>query len=80
MGNLAVLMRTLIGDDPTSLLWVAGLLAVGLVLFLLEYFFGTEQLRPPGVERGDPDAAEPPPGVERGDPDAAEPPPSDKEH
>ena len=65
VGNLAVLIYT-VGDDPTSLLWVAGLLAVGLVLFLLEYFFGTEQLRPPGVERGDPDAAEPPP--------------SDKEH
>ena len=65
VGNLAVLIYT-VGDDPTSLLWVAGLLAVGLVLFLLEYFFGTEQLRPPGVDRGDPDAAEPPP--------------SDKEH
>ena len=65
VGNLAVLIYT-VGDDPTSLLWVAGLLAVGLVLFLLEYFFGKEQLRPPGVERGDPEAAEPPP--------------SDKEH
>ena len=65
VGNLAVLIYT-VGDDPTSLLWVAGLLAVGLVLFLLEYFFGTEQLRPPGVERGDPEAADPPP--------------SDKEH
>ena len=65
VGNLAVLIYT-VGDDPTSLLWVAGLLAVGLVLFLLEYFFGKEQLRPPGVERGDPEAADPPP--------------SDKEH
>ena len=65
IGNLAVLIYT-VGDDPTSLLWVAGLLAVGLVLFLLEYFFGKEQLRPPGVERGDPEAADPPP--------------SDKEH
>ena len=35
VGNLAVLIYT-VGDDPTSLLWVAGLLAVGLVLFLLE--------------------------------------------
>ena len=65
VGNLAVLIYT-VGDDPTSLLWVAGLLAVGLVLFLLEYFFGKEQLRPPGVERGDPEAVDPPP--------------SDKEH
>ena len=65
VGNLAVLIYT-VGDDPTSLLWVAGLLAVGLVLFLLEYFFGKEQLRPPVVERGDPEAADPPP--------------SDKEH
>ena len=65
VGNLAVLIYT-VGDDATSLLWVAGLLAVGLVLFLLEYFFGKEQLRPPGVERGDPEAADPPP--------------SDKEH
>ena len=48
-------------DDPASLYWVAGLLAVGLVLYLLERFFGKKQLRPPGVERGDPEAAEPPP-------------------
>jgi basic amino acid/polyamine antiporter, APA family len=59
-GNLAVLTYTLI-DDPTSLYWVAGLLAVGLVLYLLERFFGKKQLRPPGVERGDPEAIEPPP-------------------
>ena len=63
IGNLAVLIYT-VGDDPASLLWVAGLLAVGLVLFLLEYFFGKEQLRPPGVERGDPEAVEPPPDKE----------------
>jgi hypothetical protein len=63
LGNLAVLVYT-VGDDPASLLWVAGLLAVALVLFLLEYFFGKEQLRPPGVERGDPEAVEPPPDKE----------------
>lgn len=34
LGKLAVLAYTLI-DDPEALLWVAGLLAVGLVLFLL---------------------------------------------
>ena len=65
LGNLAVLIYT-VGDDPASLLWVGGLLAVGLVLFLLEYFFGKENLRPPGVARGDPEAADLPP--------------SDKEH
>jgi amino acid transporter len=39
LGNLAVLAYTLI-DDPAALFWVAGLLAVGLVLFLLEKGFG----------------------------------------
>lgn len=34
-GNLVVLLYTVI-DDPASLLWVAGLLAVGLVLFLAQ--------------------------------------------
>ena len=67
VGNLIVLAYTLY-DDPESLYWVAGLLAVGLVLYLLERFFGKKQLRPPGAERGDPEAAGPPP-------DAA-----DKEH
>ncbi|HZA03688.1 MAG TPA: APC family permease [Propionibacteriaceae bacterium] len=60
LGNLAVLTYTLI-DDPSSLYWVAGLLAVGLVLYLLERFFGKKQLRPPGAERGDPEAADLPP-------------------
>jgi SNF family Na+-dependent transporter len=27
-------------DDPASLLWCAGLLGVGVVLFLVEYVFG----------------------------------------
>ena len=39
LGNLAVLVYTLI-DDPDSLFWVAGLLAVGLVLYLFQKFFG----------------------------------------
>lgn len=59
VGNLAVLAYTLI-DDPESLYWVAGLLAVGLVLYLLEKFFGKKHLRPAGVEYGDADAVEPP--------------------
>jgi len=54
VGNLAVLAYTLI-DDPAALLWVAGLLAVGLVLYLAEKFFGKKQLRPPGAEQGDPE-------------------------
>ncbi len=62
-GNLIVLAYTLY-DDPESLFWVAGLLAVGLVLYLLERFFGKKQLRPPGAERGDPEAAGPPPNQE----------------
>jgi APA family basic amino acid/polyamine antiporter len=55
VGNLAVLAYTLI-DDPAALLWVAGLLALGVVLYLLEKFFGKKQLRPPGAEPGDPEA------------------------
>lgn len=39
LGNLAILGFS-IYDDPTSLIWCAGLLAVGGVLFLAEYFFG----------------------------------------
>ncbi|HYP46945.1 MAG TPA: APC family permease [Propionibacteriaceae bacterium] len=39
IGNLVVLVYT-VATDPGSLLWVAGLLAVGLVLYLLEKFFG----------------------------------------
>jgi amino acid transporter len=60
IGNLVVLVYT-VATDPTSLFWVAGLLAVGLVLYLLERFFGKIRLRPEGMERGDPEAAEPPP-------------------
>jgi len=41
VGNLAILGFS-IYDDPTSLIWCAGLLAVGGVLFLAEYFFGSK--------------------------------------
>jgi len=40
LGNLAILGFT-VYDDPTSLVWCAGLLAVGVVLFLAEHFFGS---------------------------------------
>ena len=40
VGNVAILGFT-IYDDPHSLIWCAGLLGVGLVLFLAEYFFGS---------------------------------------
>jgi amino acid transporter len=55
VGNLAILYFS-IYDDPSSLIWCAGLVAVGVVLFLIEYFFG-KRTRPSGVERGDPKAA-----------------------
>jgi APA family basic amino acid/polyamine antiporter len=46
VGNLAVLAYTLI-DDPDALVWVAGLLAVGLVLFLVQNFFGKKKQHRP---------------------------------
>ena len=52
VGNLAILGWT-VYDDPTSLLWCAGLVGVGLVLFVVEYLFGTRD-RPEDAERGDP--------------------------
>jgi len=52
VGNAAILGWT-IYDDPTGLLWCAGLIAVGVVLFLIEYMFG-KRSRPPGAERGEP--------------------------
>ncbi|TFV64222.1 UNVERIFIED_ORG: APC family permease [Bacillus sp. AZ43] len=55
VGNLAILGFS-IYDDPSSLLWCAGLVAIGVVLFLIEYTVGSRN-RPEGVERGDPDAA-----------------------
>ncbi len=51
LGNLVVLAYTLI-DDPAALLWVAGLLAVGLVLYIAEKFFGKKD-RPSGTDPGD---------------------------
>ncbi len=54
LGNAAILYWS-IDDDPTSLIWCAGLVGVGVVLFLVEYFFGR---RTPGVDRGDPEAAQ----------------------
>jgi amino acid transporter len=39
VGNV-VLLAYVVYDDPASLIYCAALLAVGLVLFLLEYFFG----------------------------------------
>jgi amino acid transporter len=52
VGNLAIFAWT-VYDDPGSLLWCAGLVAVGVVLFVVEYVFG-DQDRPAGAERGDP--------------------------
>ena len=49
VGNLAILAWS-VYDDPTSLLWCAGLLAVGVALFLVEYFFGSRS-RPGSVDR-----------------------------
>ncbi len=40
VGNAAILAWT-IYDDPTSLLWCAGLVAVGVVLFVIEQLTGT---------------------------------------
>ena len=40
LGNVAILGFT-VYDDPTSLIWCAGLLAIGVVLFLAEHFFGS---------------------------------------
>jgi len=68
LGNLAVLVYTLI-DDPDALFWVAGLLAVGVVLYLFQNFFGKKK----------PDLASAARASENVDPSAAEPPPSDKE-
>ena len=63
IGNLAVLAYTLI-DDPAALWWVAGLLAVGLVLYLAEKFFG-KQDRPPGTRPGDPEVVDAPPSANK---------------
>jgi amino acid transporter len=54
VGNIAILGFS-IYDDPTSLIWCAGLVAIGVVLFLIEYFIGSRS-RPPGTERGEPES------------------------
>lgn len=41
IGNLAILYYA-IDDDPTSLIWCAGLLAVGVVLYVAEKLFGSQ--------------------------------------
>ena len=64
VGNLAVLVYTLI-DDPGALYWVAGLLAIGFVLYLAEKFFGHKKDRPAGAAVGDPEAVEPPPSTDK---------------
>lgn len=55
VGNLAILGWT-VYDDPTSLLWCAGLVALGVALYVIETAFGT-RTRPPGVRPGDPSAS-----------------------
>ncbi|TWG91522.1 amino acid/polyamine/organocation transporter (APC superfamily) [Nocardioides sp. J9] len=52
VGNI-VLLGYVVVDDPTSVVWCAGLLAIGGVLFLLEHFFGRRN-RPPTAAPGDP--------------------------
>jgi amino acid transporter len=70
LGNAAILAWS-VYDDPAALLWCAALVGVGVVLFLLEYFFGTRD-RSSGTERGQP-------GPARGRPDADRPsPPSER--
>lgn len=66
LGNAAILGWS-VYDDPTALIWCAALVGVGVVLFLVEYLFGTRD-RSPGTEHGRPDPS-------REGPDA--PPPSD---
>ncbi len=54
VGNLAILAWS-VYDDPTSLYWCAGLLGLGVSLFLVEYFFGSRSGRD-GADRGEPAA------------------------
>ncbi|MBJ7528413.1 MAG: APC family permease, partial [Nocardioides sp.] len=51
VGNL-VLLAYVVWDDPTSLLWCGGLLAVGLVLYVVERLVGRRD-RPHGRARGE---------------------------
>jgi amino acid transporter len=50
LGNLVLLVYVVV-DDPASLLWCAGLLVLGALLFAAEYFFGNRD-RGAGAERG----------------------------
>lgn len=59
VGNLVVLVYTVV-DDPGSLLWVTGLLAIGLVLFLAEYA-NKKRVRPPDAEHPAAGPADAPP-------------------
>jgi amino acid transporter len=59
VGNLAVLVYTLI-DDPDALWWVAGLLAVGVVLYLVQNAFGKKKPDLAALENAAGDV-EPPP-------------------
>ncbi len=56
IGNLAILGFA-VYDDPSSLLWCAALIAVGVVLFLVEYAMGSRN-RPAGARRGDPEVVD----------------------
>lgn len=51
VGN-AALLYYVIDDDPASLIWCAGLIGLGFVLFLIEYFRGSQN-RPSGTRRGE---------------------------
>ncbi len=51
VGN-ALLLGYVVYDDPASLIWCAGLIGLGFVLFLIEYFRGSQD-RPSGTRRGD---------------------------
>jgi amino acid transporter len=51
-GNAAILGWS-IYDDPTALFWCAGLVAVGVVLFLIEYLFGGGRGRPSRQDRAE---------------------------
>ena len=56
VGNLAILAWS-IQDDPSSLLWCAGLVGLGVVLYVLEKMFGSRD-RPAGAAPGDPETAD----------------------
>ncbi len=51
VGNV-LLLGYVVYDDPASLIWCAGLIGLGFVLFFIEYFRGSQN-RPSGTSRGD---------------------------